>query len=95
MRVATAACLVGLVAFCSGCGQRPDAGPARGPLFVGKAEGGSYWKNPLTASSNEGGEIEKGSRVEVYDQFIVVTNPGGLSRVLPHGYYSNLVLKKE
>ena len=95
MRVTVAACLFGLVALCFGCSSRPDVSPARGPLFVGKAESGNYWKNPLTASSNEGGEIEKGSRVEVYDQFIVVTNPGGLSRVLPHGYYSGLVLKKE
>ena len=95
MRVAVAACLFGLVAVCSGCSSRPDTGPARGPLFVGKVEGGSFWKNPLTASSNEGGEIEKGSRVEVHDQFIVVTNSSGLSRVLPHGYYSDLVLKKE
>lgn len=95
MRIATAACLLALVTIGPGCARRSDAGPARGPLFVGRAESGSYWKNPLYASSNEGGEIEKGSRVEVYDQLILVTSPSGLSRVLPHGYYSGLVLKRE
>jgi hypothetical protein len=95
MRVATALCLAGLIALVCGCGSRPEAGQPRGPLFAGRLEGGSYWKNPVGSSSNEGGQIEKGSRVEVYDQFIAVTSPGGLSRVLPHGYYSDLVIKKD
>jgi hypothetical protein len=88
-------CLLGLLVLTSGCGSRQEASPPRGPLFAGKLEGGTFWKNPLTASSNEGGGHEQGSRVEVYDQFIVVTTPGGLSHVHPHGYYSGLVIKKD
>jgi len=95
MRVASTLCLCGLFALAAGCGPRQEAAGFRGPLFAGKLEGGSHWKNPVGSSSNEGGEIEKGSRVEVYDQFIVVTSPSGLSRVLPHGYYSGLVIRKD
>jgi hypothetical protein len=89
-------CLLGLLVLASGCGSpRPEASPPRGPLFAGQLEGGTFWKNPLTASSNEGGGHEQGSRVEVYDQFVVVTTPDGLSHVHPHGYYSGLVIKKD
>jgi hypothetical protein len=63
--------------------------------LVGKLEGGTFWKNPLSAASNEGGEYQKGSRVEVYEQFIVVTTPDGVSHVHPHGHYSGLTFKKD
>jgi hypothetical protein len=95
MRVASTFCVFWLFVLGTGCGPRQEAATPRGPLFSGKLEGGSHWKNPVGSSSNEGGEIEKGSRVEVYDQFIIVTAPSGLSRVLPHGYYSDLVIRKE
>jgi hypothetical protein len=89
MRIAPALCLVGLLALASGCGSR------HGPLVAGKLEGGTFWKSPLTATSNEGGDYAKGSRVEVYEQFIVVTTPDGLSHVHPHGYYSGLAIKRD
>ena len=95
MRLTSALWLLGLLVLSAGCSPRQDAAVPRGPLLVGKVETGSFWKNPMGSSPNEGGEIENGSRVEVYDQFIVVTSPDGLSRVLPHGYYSGLVIKKE
>jgi hypothetical protein len=63
--------------------------------LAGKLEGGTFWKNPLTAASNEGGEYPKDSRVEVYEQFVVVTTPEGLSHVHPHGYYSGLAIKRD
>jgi hypothetical protein len=65
------------------------------PLFTGKLEGGTFWQKPLTSASNEGGEYEKGSRVEVYDQFVVITTSNGLSHVHPHGSYSGLAIKRE
>ena len=65
------------------------------PLLTGKLEGGSFWKQPLPAGNNEGGEYAKGSRVEVYDQFVVITAPDGLSHVHPHGFYSGLAIKKD
>jgi hypothetical protein len=88
MRIAPALWLVGLLALASGCGSR------HAPLVAGKLEGGMFWKNPLTATSNEG-DYAKGSRVEVYEQFIVVTTPDGLSHVHSHGYYSGLAIKRD
>jgi len=94
MRLAVASCALLLLGLGSGCGSR-DAGPARGPLIVGKLEGGMFWKNPLPASNNEGGGYDIGSRVEVYDQFVAVTTADGLTHVHPHGYYSGLVIRKD
>jgi len=94
MRVAWGLCLIVLLGLTSGCGSR-QASPPCGPLFAGKLESGTFWKNPLTAAGNEGGGYDKGSRVEVYDQFVVVTTPDGLSHLHPHGYYSGLVIKRD
>jgi hypothetical protein len=63
--------------------------------MTGKLEAGTFWKNPLTAPSNEGGGYDKGSRVEVYDQFVVVTTPDGVSHVHPQGHYSGLAIKRD
>ena len=95
MRIPLALCLVLFLPLASGCGSRQEGSPARGPLFAGKLEDGTFWQKPLTSASNEGGGYAKGSRVEVYDQFVVVTTSDGLSHVHPHGYYSGLMIKKD
>jgi hypothetical protein len=89
MRVTLTLWLVALLISVSGCGSRPEA------LFVGTLEAGTFWQKPLTSSTNEGSSYAKGCRVEVYDQFITVTTPDGLSHVHPHGYYSGLTIKKD
>jgi hypothetical protein len=98
MRISLALGLVLLLALALGCGSRQEGSPARVPLFVGKLEDGTFWQKPLTSTSpasNEGGGYAKGSQVEVYDQFVVVTTPDGLSHVHPHGYYSGLMIKRD
>jgi hypothetical protein len=95
MRAVVASSLLGLLVFASGCSFNPTTHVTRGPLFAGKLEDGTFWKNPLTAASNEGGGYAKGSRVEVYDQFVVVTTSDGLSHLHPHGYYSGLAIKRD
>ena len=95
MRMTPMLFLLGMLLLAAGCGSHQAASSPRGPLFAGKLEGGTFWKHPLTASSNEGGGYEPGSRVEVYDQFVVITTSAGLSFVHPHGYYSGLVIKKD
>ena len=87
MRRALMIWLGGLLLSSAGCG--------RGPLVTGKADGGMIWKNPTTSPSNEGHEIAKESRVDVYDRFIVVNNPDGRREVVPDTYFSGLVLKKD
>jgi hypothetical protein len=97
MRVILLLYLALLFGLVLGCGSRQESGPPHTPLFVGKLEGGTFWKTSLqnSTSTNEGGGYDKGSRVEVYDQFIVVTTPDGLSHLHPHGFYSGLVIKKD
>ena len=41
------------------------------------------------------GGYDKGCRVEVYDQFVVVTTSDGVGHVHPHGFYSGLSIKKD
>ena len=94
MRVAAASYLLGLLVLASGCSSRHEASLSRGLLFAGTLEGGMFWKNPLTAANNEGNGYAKGSRVEVFDQFVVVTTSDGLSHLHPHGYYSGLAIKR-
>jgi hypothetical protein len=67
--------------------------PAPRPILSGTAESGMFWKSPLTAASNEG-FLVKGYRVEVYETFVVATDPAtGAKHVRPHGFYSELVVK--
>lgn len=71
---------------------RNDGTGAR-PILSGTAESGTFWKYPLTATSNEGTPV-KGYRVEVYNTVVVATNPEtGAKHVRPHGFYSELVVK--
>jgi hypothetical protein len=90
-------CLALFLGLASGCGSRQEGSPSRLPLFSGKLESGTFWKTSLqnSTANNEGGGYEKDSRVEVYDQFVVVTTPNGLSHIHPHGFYSDLVIKKD
>lgn len=95
MRVVLASCAVLLFGLTSGCYSHQKSRPTA-PLFSGKLEGGTFWKNSLANDSgNEGGGYAQGSRVEVYDQFVVVTTPNGLSFVHPHGFYSGLAIRKD
>jgi len=79
--------LVGYALFTA---NRPVGSP---PIVTGIAEGGTFWKYPMTATSNEGTPV-KGYRVEVYETFVVATNlETGAKHVRPHGFYSELVVK--
>jgi len=89
MQVARMSCWIGLLVLTCGCGS------ARGPVVAGRLESGTFWKNPLSATNNEGGGYDQGSRVEIYDQFVVVTTKDGLSHVYPQGHYSGLVIKRD
>ena len=47
----------------------------------------------MTATSNEGTPV-KGYKVEVYETFVVATNPEtGAKHVRPNGFYSELAVK--
>lgn len=92
--VAAAAC--GLVfAGCTGSSSR--SGAPR-PVAAGTLERVTIWTQPVQrpgeTGSNTGNSPPKGSRVEVYDEFILVTPPDGLTVVSPHGWYSDLVFRR-
>ena len=91
MKIIAIVCALALLGFTSGCGSHREA------LVTGKLKTGTFWKNSLAGSSpsNEGGGYAEGSRVEIYNGFLVVTTPDGLSHIHPHGFYSNFSIQKE
>lgn len=78
--------------------ERPAAEQAA-PLVTGEYLSGTLWKKPVAspgaAGSNEGSSPPKGSRVEIYDRFIIITTREGTSEVSPHGWYTNLRIKRD
>jgi hypothetical protein len=82
-------------------GNSPAVAPHAGlpgdakPLVSGSFVSGTIWEKPLTSSpgSNTGCSPAAGSRVDVYDHFIVVTNAEGISEISQHGSYTNLRFK--
>lgn len=75
-----------LLAGTAGCGG--SSSPR--PIAAGTVERGTAWKKPVQrageAGENHGNPIPAGSRVEVYDQFILVTPPGEPTFLSPHGW---------
>jgi hypothetical protein len=45
--------------------------------------------------SKSGNPAEPGSLIEVYDNFIVVTEKDGIRRISPHGWYTDVTFKQE
>jgi len=97
MRIALFSCIIVVNGLVSGCGSGHEASPPRTPILAGKLNTGIFWKTSLlnSTTTNEGGGYDQGSRVEVYDQFMVVTTSDGVGHVHPHGFYSGLSIKKD
>ena len=91
--------LAGLLclAFCSivGCDQQSVR---QLPIATGKVVSGTIWERPVQrpgeTGDNTGNAIVPGSRVEVYENFIIVTPPNKPSQLCPHGWYTNLSFEK-
>ena len=69
------------------------------PIAAGELVSGTLWKRPVAspgeAGSNEGGSPPKGSRVEVYENFNIVTDPDGTSQLSLHGWYTGFRFKRD
>ena len=92
---ALAICLCGVTAGCNGPAVPQTA--AR-PIAAGTVERLTVWQRPVQRSGetgvNIGTSLSKGSRVEVYDHFILITPPGGPTELALHGWYTNLAFKR-
>lgn len=71
-----------------------DADLHNAPLITGRLISVTLWQNPIGSSPNEGSTFNRG-RVGVYDNFIVVTMPGGKSQLSLHGSYSSLKFSQD
>lgn len=94
-RIFPIACFLPAVLGLAGCEQLSSAQehqsravPAQeprseqtGPIITGEFISGTLWNKPVgEAGSNQGGSPHRGSRVEVYENFIIVTDPNGQRR---------------
>lgn len=89
-------CCLSLCLF-AGCIHHPP--PRQIPIASGKAVGGTIWEKPVQrpgeSGSNAGTPIVAGSRVDIYENFIIVTPAKGPSELSPHGWYTNLKFEKD
>ena len=61
------------------------------PLVSGELVSGTLWEKPAGATgSNTGYSPAAGSRVDVYDNFIVVTDTDGVSEISQRGSYTKV-----
>ena len=85
--------LVVFVALVAGCGGSTDRAIATGTL-----ERVTIWRKPVQRpgemGENDGNPQPKGSKVEVYDQFILVTPPNGPTVLSVHGWYTDLEFRR-
>jgi len=65
------------------------------PIASGTVVCGIICFKPVEFTPNESHVIPEGSRVEIYDDFIIVTSSQGVSEISPHGYYLALKFNKD
>ena len=66
------------------------------PIKSGILVSGTLWSQPVGSSGqNTGNSPKPGSRIEVYDGFIAVTESEGTQRLCPHGWYTDLRFKQD
>lgn len=94
-----------IVIFALSQEKRADAAPARAapmqlpgnakPLVSGEFLSGTLWEKPVihTQGTNTGYSPASGGRVDVYDNFIVVTDAEGNAELSLHGSYTKLRFK--
>lgn len=98
MRACLAACAVVAAIALSGCcrNHEPSGESMRmpAPIKSGVLVSGTLWSKPVgSTGQNTGNSPEPGSRIEVYDGFIIVTAEDGTQTITPHGWYTDLRLK--
>lgn len=86
-------CLCGVTVGCNG----PQS--ASRPIAAGTVESLTVWDRPVQrpgeTGENTGKTVFAGSRVQVYDQFILITPPGRPTTLAPHGWYTDLTFKAD
>ena len=92
-------CVVGLAALTYAAPAQPAVpaalpGGAK-PLVSGEFLSGTLWEKPVihAPGTNAGYSPASGSRVDVYDNFIVVTDAEGNADLSLHGSYTKLRFK--
>jgi hypothetical protein len=94
-RVAAALVIMVAAGGCAGGCAGGSSSPR--PIVSGKYQRVTLHTTPNGGQSNEGFSPTggTGSRVDVYDKFIVVTDHYGVAHVSPHGWYSWLQFKPD
>jgi hypothetical protein len=98
-RFATVTLAICLCEVTAGCNRPAAPRPAARPIAAGTVErltvGNKPVQRPGETGENTGTTSFEGSRVEVYDQFILVTLPGGSTVLALHGWYTDLAFKRD
>jgi hypothetical protein len=84
----------------TGCGPRVVTLPATRHIIAGGTiERLTVWEKPVIRAGELGQNIGHSTygcnRVEVYDQFILVTPSGGPTILVPNGSYTDLAFRRD
>ncbi|MDQ3441599.1 MAG: hypothetical protein M3478_14750 [Planctomycetota bacterium] len=102
MRIPIVVILLGLAcgfAFVHAAPEHPTPPPAlpgnAKPLVSGEFLSGTLWEKPVihAPGTNTGYSPAAGARVDVYENFIVVTDAEGIGELSLHGSYTKLRFK--
>jgi hypothetical protein len=95
-RVVLAACVCEVTAGCNG---PPAPQPVTRFIAAGTVERLTLWERPVQRpgelGQNTGQSTFKGNRVEVYDQFLLITLPGNQIILAPNGWYSDFAFRRD
>ena len=98
-RVVGLAVGIALAVSVTGCGGPAEQKSRSLPSASGTLESVTVWSKPVQRpgemGENSGYSPPKGSRVEVYDQFILITPPKSPTVLSPHGWYTDLRFTRE
>ena len=98
-RLTAVALAVGLCAMGAGCDGPTNRQPSIRPIATGTLERVTIWSKPVQRpgelGDNSGNSPPKGSRVEVYEQFILITPADGPTILSPHGWYTDLAFRRD
>jgi hypothetical protein len=88
-----------LLAIAIGGCRRTHTTPTTSPLASGLIESVTIWDKPFQRAgetgNNTGHPAPQGSRVDVYEQFILITPPDGPTALTLHGWYTDLKFKRD
>jgi|GEM_PF-3191331 len=88
MKILISTTILGLICLSASCNSKES------PLQEGYVVSGMIWENPVVKTSdNSGSPIKEASKIEIYNEFVVIYLDDNIKRVVPWGFITELKIK--